>query len=208
MCPLQRLPHKPKHSENAINERSTYRVFTSSVIAVFVCVICLCGTSWAWFTANASTEVTAIKTSTYKLVYQVDSSTEVTEIASTGATYTLTADTCAITLKASGTSGATGYCSVQVEGQTYYTEQISADSTFTFTVNAALGTAITFIPNWGTYSGTATIENGGTITASNSQLSNTQAAENSVAYTPEAEPTALAENEAAVEESSIQVQPL
>ncbi len=124
-----------------------------------------------------------------KLEANEDTSTN-TELAEKGTAYTLTEDTTKITLKATGTAGATGYCSIKIGSETYYTEQIFVGGTFTFTVNAATGTTITLTPKWGTYSGTATIQNKGEVTAIGSQPSNTQTPDNAVTTEPSTEPTA------------------
>ena len=186
----RRLFYKPKHSKKTTSDCSIYRILAPSVIGIFICAICLCGASWAWFTASTTTGTTTIQSSSYKLLYQVNEDTAPTELAETDNTYTLTSDTTAITLKATGTAGATGYCSIKIGDETYYTEQIFADGTFTFTVNAATGTQIVLTPKWGTYSHDATLHNGDVITATGSQQSNTQAPDNAVTTEPSTEPTA------------------
>ena len=75
---------------------------------------------------------------------------------------------CSITLSATGTAGAAGYCSVQVGDETsyHYTKPIRVGddaSAFTFTVNAAEGTMIYLTPKWGSYSGNADLNSGDTI---------------------------------------------
>ena len=184
--------HRAKHAEKQKRSDGLMHILAPSMLAICICAICLCGASWAWFTASTSTGTTAIQSSSYKLSYQIDSDT--TELAETGTAYTLTADTTVITLKATGTAGATGYCSIQVGSETYYTEQISVNDTFTFTVNAAKGTTITLTPKWGSC---AVRDNsntiiGNVITATGSQPSNTQAPDNTVTTEPSAEPTAPA----------------
>ena len=143
-----------------------------------------------WFTAKATAGTTGIQSPSYKLLYQVNEDTNTTELAEAGTAYTLKADTTVITLKATGTAGATGYCSITVGSETYYTEQISVNGTseFTFTVNAAAGTNIILTPKWGTYSHTATIQDNGEIAATGSQQSNTQEP-NSIVTTEPTAPT-------------------
>ena len=166
----RRLFYKPKHSEKTTSDCSIYRILAPSVIGIFICAICLCGASWAWFTASTTTGTTTIQSSSYKLLYQVNEDTAPTELAETDNTYTLTSDTTAITLKATGTAGSTGYCSIKIGDETYYTEQIFVNdiSEFTFTVNAAAGTTITLTPKWGTYSHDATLHKDDVITATGS----------------------------------------
>ena len=181
--------HRAKHAAKEKRSDGLMHILAPSMLAICICAICLCGASWAWFTASTSTGTTQIQSSSYKLSYQVGEDTAATELTEADNTYTLTADTTLITLKATGTAGATGYCSIKIGDETYYTEQIFVDGTFTFTVNAAAGTEITLTPKWGTYSHDATLHNGDVITATGSQPSNTQTPDNSVTAEPSADPT-------------------
>ena len=183
--------HRAKHAAKEKRSDGLMHILAPSMLAICICAICLCGVSWAWFTASTSTGTTAIQSSSYKLSYQVGEDTAATELTEADNTYTLTADTTLITLKATGTAGATGYCSIKIGDETYYTEQIFVNgSAFTFTVNAAAGTEITLTPKWGTYSHDATLHNGDVITATGSQQNNTQAPDNTVTTEPSTEPIA------------------
>ena len=182
--------HRAKHATKEKRSDGLMHILAPSMLAICICAICLCGASWAWFTASTSTGTTQIQSSSYKLLYQVGEDATATELAEAGTAYTLTSDTTVITLKANGTAGATGYCSITVGSETYYTEQIFADGTFTFTVNAVTGTEITLTPKWGTYSHAATLHNGDVITATGAQQSNTQPPDNTVTTEPSTEPTA------------------
>ena len=184
--------HRAKHATKEKRSDGLMHILAPSMLAICICAICLCGASWAWFTASTSTGTTAIQSSSYKLSYQVGEDTAATELTEADNTYTLTADKTLITLKATGTAGATGYCSIKIGDETYYTEQIYVNDTsgFTFTVNAAEGTEITLTPKWGTYSRAATLHNGDVITATGAQQSNTQTPDNGVTTEPSAEPTA------------------
>ena len=182
--------HQPKRAEKETRIDGVFHILAPSLAAFCLCAVCLCGASWAWFTASTSTGTTAIQSSSYKLLYQVGEDATATELAEAGTAYKLTSDTTVITLKAAGTAGATGYCSITVGSETYYTEQISVNGTseFTFTVNAAAGTNIILTPKWGTYSHTATIQDNGEIAATGSQQSNTQEP-NSIVTTEPTAPT-------------------
>lgn len=181
--------YRAKHAAKEKRSDGLMHILAPSMLAICICAICLCGASWAWFTASTSTGTAQIQSSSYKLSYQVGEDTTATELTEADNTYTLTADKTLITLKATGTAGATGYCSITVGSETYYTEQIFVDGTFTFTVNAAAGTEITLTPKWGTYSHDATLYNGDVITATGSQQSNTQTPDNTVTTEPSADPT-------------------
>lgn len=182
--------HRAKHATKEKRSDGLMHILAPSMLAICICAICLCGASWAWFTASTSTGTTAIQSSSYKLLYQVGEDATATELAEAGTAYTLTSDTTVITLKANGTAGATGYCSITVGSETYYTEQIFVDGTFSFTVNAAAGTEITLTPKWGSC---AVRDNAnlidGEITVTGSQQSNTQTPDNTVFNEPSTEPT-------------------
>lgn len=182
--------HRAKHATKEKRSDGLMHILAPSMLAICICAICLCGASWAWFTASTSTGTAAIQSSSYKLSYQVGEDATATELAEAGTAYTLTSDTTVITLKANGTAGATGYCSITVGSETYYTEQIFVDDTFTFTVNAAAGTEITLTPKWGSC---AVRDNAnlidGEITVTGSQQSNTQTPDNTVINEPSTEPT-------------------
>ena len=186
--------HRAKHATKEKRSDGLMHILAPSMLAICICAICLCGVSWAWFTASTSTGTAQIQSSSYKLLYQVNEDATPTELAETGTAYTLPAGTTSITitLSATGTAGATGYCSIKIGDETYYTEQIRVNDTseFTFTVKAAAGTQITLIPKWGTYSHAATLHNGDVITATGSQPSNTQTPDNTVTTEPSTEPVA------------------
>lgn len=181
--------HRAKHAAKKKRSDGLMHILAPSMLAICICAICLCGVSWAWFTVSTSTGTTQIQSSSYKLLYQVDEDATATELAEAGTAYTLTSDTTVITLKANGTAGATGYCSITVGSKTYYTEQIFVYGTFSFAVNAVTGTEITLTPKWGTCSHAATLHNGDVIPATGSQQSNTQTPDNTVTTEPSTEPT-------------------
>ena len=181
--------HESKHAQKQNRSDGILNLLAPSIIGIILCSICLCGASWAWFTASTSTGTTAIRSSSYKLLYQAEGDTAPIELSGTKTvTVPESGGSYKVTLKAAGTTGATGYCSIKIGDETYYTEQIFVNDTseFTFTVNAAAGTQIILTPKWGTYSGAATIQNGDVITATGAQPGNAQT---SVTDEPSAAPT-------------------
>ena len=182
--------YRAKHAAKEKRSDGLMHILAPSMLAICICAICLCGVSWAWFTASTSTGTTAIQSSSYKLSYQIGSDTA--ELAEVKTVTIPESGSCKITLSATGTAGATGYCGIKIGDETYYTEQIFVNDTseFTFTVNAAADTEITLTPKWGTYSHDATLHNGDVITATGSQQNNTQAPDNTVTTEPSTEPIA------------------
>ena len=149
--------HQPKRAEKETRIDGVFHILAPSLAAFCLCAVCLCGASWAWFTASTSTGTTAIQSSSYKLLYQVvGKDATATELAEAKTVTVPDSGSCKITLSATGTAGATGYCRINIGDETYYTGQIVVHDTFTFTftVKAAAGTTITLTPKWGTGSGT------------------------------------------------------
>ena len=186
--------HRAKHATKEKRSDGLMHILAPSMLAISICAICLCGASWAWFTASTSTGTTQIQSSSYKLLYQVGEDATPTELAEVKTVTVPESSSCKITLSATGTAGATGYCRVKIGDETYYTEQIFANgSAFTFTVNAAAGTQITLTPKWGSCAvrdNANSITKDGEIPATGSQQSNTQEPANTVTAAPLAEPIA------------------
>ena len=181
--------HRAKHATKEKRSDGLMHILAPSMLAICICAICLCCVSWAWFTASTSTGTTAIQSSSYKLSYQIGSDTA--ELAEVKTVTVPESGSCKITLSATGTAGATGYCSIKIGDETYYTEQIFVDGTFTFTVNAAADTQIILTPKWGSCAvrdNANLIRKDREIPATGSQQSNTQAPDNTVTAEPSTEP--------------------
>ena len=181
--------HRVKHATKEKRSDGLMHILAPSMLAICICAICLCGASWAWFTASTSTGTTAIQSSSYRLSYRVDEDAAATELAEAKTVTVPGSGSCTITLSATGTAGATGYCRINIGDETYYTGQIFVPDAFTFTVNAAAGTTITLTPKWGSC---AVRDNAnsidGEIPATGSQQSNTQEP-NSIVTTEPTAPT-------------------
>lgn len=173
------------------------RILAPSVLAICVCTLCLCGTTWAWFTATTSSGTAVLQSSSYKLAYQTDTA-DTTDAAATDFTETAVVAVpedgqCGITLSATGTERAAGYCSVQVGDEVYYTEPIfvGGDS-FSFTVTGDPGAEIQLTPKWGSYSGTATLHRDDVISTTGNTQENTGTADMTTEQAEPTEPTAPA----------------
>lgn len=128
-------------------QKGTYTVFLSSLLSIGLCSVCLFGATWAWFTSTVSAGVADIKSSSYSIsVYKADGENPIDNgVVTVGDSGAVT-----LKLKATGTSGATGYCVVQIGENKYYTDQITVgDDEFFFTVNAQADTVIAITPQWG-----------------------------------------------------------
>jgi len=123
-----------------------------SVLSAVLCVVLLCSGTYAYFTDSVSAGINKLHTATFHIAVADSTGTTLTGEYICGLTQD---DMHTFTLTASGTAS-NGYCAITVEDSekttTYYTSQMSAAgiSSMTLTVQAAEGSKITFVPQWGT----------------------------------------------------------
>lgn len=146
---------KPNRDKNKEYCRGIYRILAPSIIGIGICTVCLCGASWAWFNASVGSTMQTIKTPTYQFEpFTVKSGDTVLQ--TSDGKYSLEAGTeYTVEIKATGTAGATGYCTLVINGNESakrYTAQISAGDTFSFKIKANEAASIKLTGNWGTRS--------------------------------------------------------
>ena len=125
-----------------------FHLLAPSVVGVLLCAVCLCGASWAWFSAYTSTGETVIKSSEYNITAAVrDSENSPVEVKNNACT--VADGVYKVTLSAKGSQSATGYCRVEIDGKIYYTEQITAVGSFTFTIKTTGSSDVKFVSKWG-----------------------------------------------------------
>ena len=59
-----RLYHRPRHAEKKRSDGLSH-LLAPSVIGACICAVCLCGASWAWFTASSSAGTAKIQAASY-----------------------------------------------------------------------------------------------------------------------------------------------
>ena len=158
-----RAGYRPKRIETKKQNDGLLHLLTISTVGLCACLICLCGVSWAWFTATTSTGTAVIRAATYAVGVSAGENESVgitTESGTTTVTFTA-AGSYTITLTPSGTAG-TGYCKINFADVDHYTDQLTSDS-LRFTVNADANSELTVTPQWGSYSGTPNLSSGDTI---------------------------------------------
>ena len=146
-----RLYHRSKHNEkNRIDGLS--HLLVPSVVSACVCAVCLCGASWAWFTASSSAGTAEIRTASYTVSVTATRGEDLlsAKAAENGAiTFFLEAGKeYKIEIKPTG-NAATGYCKLNFGNKDYYTGQCTSGTLF-FTVYAGDSGTLTVAPEWGT----------------------------------------------------------
>lgn len=133
--------YKGKHT------RSSDRKYMQNAVPLFlgmlICMSCLAGGTWAWFSANQTAPVQTIQSAEYSVAVTVmDTSSTGTPIEvnveDNVASCTLTPNTnYSVTLTPNGTA-TKGYCLITDENKVYTTGQLLVDKTLTFTYNNGL----------------------------------------------------------------------
>ena len=145
------------HEEAKAKDKSVEKAFKQnmmiSVLGIILCMVILCSTTWAWFTANVSSSDNTIKSAYCTVTVLVESEGEAA--LPTNDVYTLTAGKSYIfTLSATGTAGS-AYCILSIDGNDYYTAQIPTaepGNFITFTLQFTGDTEVEVITRWGTSS--------------------------------------------------------
>ncbi len=145
-------------------QRGIFAILAPSAISGAICVACLCGVSWAWFTTNVGSTTQSIQTAQFSVTATVTANAEnentkpvaVTPAAENPLQFNgLLANTpYTVTLTASGTAS-TGFCKLELNGQKYLTPQLSPSAVFTFIyIPANAETSLLVQPQWGTAAAT------------------------------------------------------
>ena len=143
------LFYVPKYEK--VSDVSFSRIIVSSVLGILLCIFCLAGLTWAWFSGSSSSAANSITAAEFKVKVTING----IDITSADGKYTLNQTENKITVTADG-SATTGYCIVKFGGNTYHTIQIfkvpaeKKPQSVTFTVKSVAGAELEIIPQWGT----------------------------------------------------------
>lgn len=138
-----------------------------SLLGVAICLVCLCSLTWAWFTATQNSGVQPIQSATATVTAKLNDTALGELPIEEGMTGTGT-----LTLHMDG-SAQYAYVLIKVGGTEYRTGYLSATKDYTITVNES-GATLTLC--WGKQddqSGTAMVENGGSIGTAQQEPSDT-----------------------------------
>lgn len=162
------LLYVPKHGK--VSDKEFTRIMISSVLGIMLCVICLAGLTWAWFSGSVSSAANNITAASFNIQIDVkvkDTEKTVPHTVENGI-YSFSLENNKVydvKITADGTA-TTGYCEVRLGKNVYHTIQIfnisdesnsgsilSTDrpQEITFTVNATDVTLLKIIPRWGSY---------------------------------------------------------
>ncbi len=159
--------YRAKRIEKRRNSDNILRLLAPSVIGACICAVCLCGASWAWFTAATEASTTTIRSATFQIsgVNVTANASETNDAQATtvqvgkaeGGKFEVSLENGNYTLQiipATGNTSTKGFCCIKIckgeytAGTDYYTSDIGKDK---FSVNIQAGEAIKVIvePFWG-----------------------------------------------------------
>ena len=151
--------HIPRHSKST--DENILRLLVPSLLGILLCMICLAGTTWAWFTASVQTQPQTIEAANYDIAVSITN--ESGDFVSHGQPLE-GGKSYKVTLTASGTADKFGgYCIVGCGDVMLYTAQLLPGHTLSFTLTPPETATYTFTAVWGSHSGETDIKNGSTI---------------------------------------------
>ena len=163
------LLYVPKHGK--VSDKEFTRIMISSVLGIMLCVICLAGLTWAWFSGSVSSAANNITAASFNIQIDVNVKGTETPVSPTveNGIYSFSLENNKaydVKITADGTA-TTGYCEVLFGENVYHTIQIfnisdesnsgsllSTDrpQEINFTVNATESTLLLkIVPQWGSY---------------------------------------------------------
>ncbi len=161
----RRRKAREEFNTEAIRERDELmRLILPPLLGIVICLICLCGTTWAWFTATSTGDITTIQAAEFRVTVSAEGTstaenenatlpptstpgrTYIFNIASVPKVYTFTIS------KASDCTASEGFCLVTLTStdsvDEYYTDNISGE--YSIEVQAGEEGTVTIEPCWGT----------------------------------------------------------
>lgn len=188
---------KEKHSDNIVH------ILAPSVLGLCICAVCLCGMSWAWFTASTAASATTIRSATLQIEDVKLGDKDLTSDGNGRYTITqkLTEGRYTLSFKATDSSTATkGFCKISIKignsaETSYDTVDIADKNTHNVTItvnnNSNENITITVEPIWGSLpegikllNGSISIQGTGDQTQSNDAAATSDTAAAAVSSDP------------------------
>ncbi len=143
--------YQGKHAKKAPSDGLSGVLFPS-VLGMFLCSVCLAGSTYAWFSASQSVPTQMMQTARYDVTVSITAEEE--KILPQGEEYLLSAGRdYTVTLTAKG-DAATGFCILSFGKETLHTAQFPRGTTqgevFVFTLSPTEDTTLKITPQWGT----------------------------------------------------------
>lgn len=160
-----------QQNNEKLSDRAFARLALTSILGIFVCIICLSATTYAWFTGNVQGDNNKIQTAdTCLLSVSVYKDGAEKAIIDTHNPLTLECEGMYTVVLTLPKGSASGFLVITAGGQEYYSDYLQrnddTDQTLTFTLNVAAAQTVTFTAYWGIFSRDCNVPNNKTLNIS------------------------------------------
>lgn len=116
------------------------------MMGMALCVVCLCGTTWAWFSASSASSLSTIQTASFSIQVKVTAGEE--EILPENGSYSLEAGkTYAVTILPSGDADS-GSCRIAAGEQVFKTVRLTPGQEFSLKLEMRESRSVRFDAQW------------------------------------------------------------
>lgn len=160
---FKNLLYVPKHMKTT--DDNILRLLLPSFAGIAVCVLCLAGLTWAWFSVSVTAKPQSLIAANFDVAVEVTgASSDALITPEESGYYALAAGAYRITLNRAGTSEKiAGYCLIKIGDAEYPSAPLVLNEPLTFTLALDTEKAVGFTPVWGTRDGEP-VRDGDTIT--------------------------------------------
>lgn len=153
-----------KKEKIEVNDTNIFKMLLPSLIGIVVCILCLVGTTYAWFMSSIASKGINIQAADYEIYVEIRDYEHNLMIPNSGGDFILSPRTAdngyTVTITAKGTASM-GYCLVNGK---MATENLKPDESIQFTLYPQEDDELyTFVSYWGTYAGDVVIADGTTV---------------------------------------------
>lgn len=146
--------YKGDHAQKKERGDSLVPLLLPSMLGIGICMVCICGMSWAWFSASVELPAQKITAAYYEVTVDSVRNGD-NEITVRDGVYRLTADTSyTVILKATGSvKKCGGYCLIEntSDGTKVYTQTIIPGESITITFTPSVDGSYSFTGVWGSH---------------------------------------------------------
>lgn len=149
----RRIYHRDAYTKKQNRKDSFVPLLFPSVLGIFICTVCVCGMTWAWYTASIQTPNQKMTAAYYEVTVESITSGETKIEPTDGIYYSLEEGTTyAVTLRANGSvKGCGGYCLIENAGneEKIYTQTFKPGESITIQLKPTVSGNYIFTGVWG-----------------------------------------------------------
>lgn len=154
---------KQNKTTEKLTDKAFLRLIVTSVLGIFICIVCLCSSTFAWFVDSAPSEGNEIKISD-ELLLTVTLTQNGVELTGLDTGVELEAGLEYVVTMKLDAGSSSGYCLIEANGVEYYSDYIARnddqEQTVSFVLKVDQAQTVVFTNRWGIYSGESDVVDG------------------------------------------------